>query len=140
MSFHMHLNLLPSLPSYLGELNFSNVSAELSFILLDAMRTVYKEDFIEHDPTHPFITSFAPKLDWSYHPARGSTKEDCEEYDYEDIMTENLGDLARCLYLRNGPVAHTSLSKRLRYDTKGLHAADFGEASHLFLLHHQDTS
>ena len=44
---------------------------------------------------HPLVT-FAPKLDWSYRPPEGSTEEDCEEYDYEDIMTENLGDLARC--------------------------------------------
>ena len=92
------------------ELDFSNISAELSFILLDAIRTVYEEDSIEHYPIHPFIT-FAPKLDRSYRPAQEATKEDCEEYDYEDIMTENRSDLARCLYLRNNPVV--SLSKRL---------------------------
>ena len=105
---------LAQVASYLSrELNFSNVSAELSFILLDAMRTVYKEDFVEHNPAYPFVTSFALQLDRIYHPARGSTKEDCEEYDYEDILTENLSDLARCLYLRNGPVAYTSLSERI---------------------------
>ena len=107
----MRLNL-SVVASYLSrELDFSNVSAELSFILLDAIRTVYKEDFIEHYPTHPFITSFAPKLDRSYRPAQEAIDADCEEYGYEDIMTEKRSDLARCLYLHNNPVV--SLSKRL---------------------------
>ena len=64
---------LVQVASYLSrELDFSNISAELSFILLDAIRTVYKEEFLGDNPTHPFITSFAPKLDWSYRPARRS--------------------------------------------------------------------
>ena len=27
---------------------------------------------------------------------------DCDQYDYEDMMTDELGELARCTYLRNG--------------------------------------
>ena len=45
--------------------------------------------------------AFAPKLDWSYQPPEGSTDKDCGKYSYEDIMTKKLGDLARCIYLRN---------------------------------------
>ena len=95
-----------------GKLDFRGVPPELSYLLLDAMRTVYGKDF-PGDVESMRQVAFAPKLNWSYRPARGSTEEDCEEYDYEDIMTENLGDLARCLYLRNGPVARTSLPERL---------------------------
>ena len=47
--------------------------------------------------------AFAPKLDWNYRPPEGSESDvaDCDQYDYEDMMTEELGDLARCTYLRN---------------------------------------
>ena len=92
--------------------SFKDIPADLSFILLDAMRTVYKEDFLENDESMKLI-AFAPKLDWSYQAPEGSTDEDCDEYDYDDILTGNHGDLARCLYLRNGPVVYMSLSKRI---------------------------
>ena len=78
------------------------------------MRTVYGKDFSgRRSGAYAYRqVAFAPKLDWSYRPAQGSTEKGCEEYDYEDIMTDNLGDLARCLYMRNGPVARTSPSER----------------------------
>ena len=54
MTFPMHLNLPVSLPDLSRELDFGDVPPELSYILIDAMRTVYGEDFYLNDnPMHP---------------------------------------------------------------------------------------
>ena len=66
----MHLSLPSSLPDLSKKLDFGGVPPELSYILIDAMRTVYGEDFYMDDKVMRQV-AFAPKLDWSYRPPEG---------------------------------------------------------------------
>ena len=66
----MHLNLPVSLPGLSKKLDFRNVPPELSYILIDTMRTVYGEDFYMDDKAMRQV-AFAPKLDWNYRPPEG---------------------------------------------------------------------
>ena len=53
------------------KLDFGDVPPELSYILIDAMRNVYGEDFYKDDKAMHQV-AFAPKLDWNYRPPEGS--------------------------------------------------------------------
>ena len=68
MPFHMHLSLPPSLPGYPRNSISRDVPPELSYILIDTMRTVYGEDFYKDDKAMHQV-AFAPKLDWGYRAA-----------------------------------------------------------------------
>ena len=93
----------PELASVTAELSEAldfNVPPELSYLLLNAVRTAYGDDFYMSDKAMRQV-AFISKLDWSYRPPEGSTEEDCYKYSFEHITTNKLGDLARCVYLRN---------------------------------------
>lgn len=95
------------------QLNFNDVSPELSYLVLDAMRTAYGEDFAV-DPRSMRQVAFASKLDGGYRAPEGTSTEHCGEYMYdEDVTVEELGHLARCVYLRNGPIKNMSLPERI---------------------------
>src|SRR6202044_912482 len=60
------------------EIVFSEVPPELSYLILDAMRTVYGKDFVESNKSMCQV-AFASKLNWDYNAPKGSSLEDCGE-------------------------------------------------------------
>ena len=84
---HKHLNL-PHHSVLLNELNFSVVPPALAYLLLDAMRTVYGEDFSK-DAKSMQQVAFASTLDWDYRAPERSGMADCDENHHEDIMTDS---------------------------------------------------
>lgn len=94
-------------------LDFTDIPPELSYILLDAMRTVYGEDSWQNAKNIDQVI-FCFELDWNYSVPEGSSTQDCEEYGYDDMTTDALGDLARCIYLRNGSITRTTLSDSIK--------------------------
>ena len=129
---------LAAITSELSEqLDFGDVSAELSYLLLDAMRTVYGEDFAKNDKSMNQI-AFVSKLNWDYNVPEGTSMEDCGEFGHNDSMEKEISQLARCTCLRKGPIKPMPLPKR---NTFLMHALDPLTKENLptcFLSHHQN--
>ena len=107
-----HATELAAITSELSEqLDFGDVSAELSYLLLDAMRTVYGEDFAKNDKSMNQI-AFVSKLNWDYNVPEGTSMEDCGEFGHNDSMEKEIGQLARCTCLRKGPIKPMPLTER----------------------------
>ena len=68
-----------------SEINFEDVSPALSYLILDAMRTVYGEDFIRNEKSMQQV-AFVKKLNWNYHPTEKPSIEECAEYSYEACL------------------------------------------------------
>ena len=99
-----HATELAAITSELSEqLDFGDASAELSYLLLDAMRTVYGEDFAKDNKSMNQI-AFVSKLNWDYNVPKGTSIGDCEEFGHNDTIDKEIGQLARCTCLRKGPI------------------------------------
>ena len=89
----------------LDKIDFDQVPAELSYILLDAMHTVYGDSFSENMKQ----IAFALELDWNYTP-KGTGKKNCGNHDYDDLRRGRFRKLAHCIYHSKG---HGSIKDRL---------------------------
>ena len=111
---------LAAITSELSEqLDFGDVSAELSYLLLDAMRSVYGEDFAKDGKSMNQV-AFVSKLNWDYDVPKGTSMEDCEEFGHNESMENEIGQLARCTCLRKGPIKPMPLTKRIIFLLRAL--------------------